>query len=68
MSHLWQLTRVLCNLRTTVNYRKNSQSNRKSELFTEKTSEMKLVTEIWKKGTEKARINWFVNTKSERNV
>lgn len=44
MSHLWQLTRVLHNISTTVKiYRNNLQSNRGSKLFTKKTSEVKPV-------------------------
>ena len=50
MSHLWQLTRVLHNISTTVKiYRNNLQSNRGSKLFTKKTSEVKPVYRDMKK-------------------
>lgn len=69
MSHLWQLTRVLRNLSTNVKiYRNNSQSNRESKLFTKKISEVKPVQRHEKKGSGKARINWFVDTQPERNI
>lgn len=29
---------------------------------------MKPVTETWKKGSGKARINWFVDTEPEKNI
>ena len=57
MSHLWQLTRVLHNISTTIKiYRNNLQSNRGSKLFTKKTSEVKPVYRNMKKKKKKKRI------------
>lgn len=56
MSHLWQLTRVLHNISTTIKiYRNNLQSNRGSKLFTKKTSEVKPVYRNMKKKKKKVR-------------
>lgn len=72
MSHLWQLTRVLHNISTTVKiYRNNLQSNRGSKLFTKKTSEVKPVYRHGKKKKKdqgRSEKNWFAGTELERNI
>lgn len=65
MSNLQKLTGVLHNLRT-VKFIETTI--RESKLFTKNTSEMKPVTETWKKGLGKAKINWFVDTEPEKNI
>lgn len=74
MSHLWQLTRVLHNISTTIKiYRNNLQSNRGSKLFTKKTSEVKPVYRNMEKKKKKkdqgrSEKNWFVGSEPERNI
>ena len=72
MSHLWQLTRVLHNISTTVKiYRNNLQSNRGSKLFTKKNSKVKPGKKKMKKKKKdqgRSEKNWFAGTELERNI